>query len=81
MNQKAKVPSFLTKRPANNKKNNNETVLHDHAASRLVKIKLVPKILRLMLFPGFIFGCFRQYVVMNNKCNFLKVHHHTKILL
>ena len=40
MNQKPKVPSFLTKRPANNKKNNNETVLHDHAASRLIKTKI-----------------------------------------
>ena len=44
MNQKAEVPSFLTKRPANNKKNNNETVLHDHATSRLVKRKIGGKI-------------------------------------
>ena len=38
MSKKADVPSFLTKRPAKHNNNNkNETVLHDHAASRLVK--------------------------------------------
>ena len=37
MSKIAEVPSFLTKRPAKHNNNKNETVLHDHAASRLVK--------------------------------------------
>ena len=37
MSKKAEVPSFLTKRPAKHNNNKNETVLHNHAASRLVK--------------------------------------------
>ena len=39
MSKIAEVPSFLTKRPAKHNNNKNETVLHDHAASRLVKSK------------------------------------------
>ena len=43
LSEKAKVPSFLTKRLAKHNNNKNETVLHDHAASRLVKKLNVPR--------------------------------------